>query len=116
MPVDEWPMDFASRSRQVAHRPRAADRRAPFICPPGLSRSNHLMVRTTRARALCAALVGVLAVPAAASADKLYVNHVASPAAKGNSCETAKYSSVQTAVTAAKKGSQIYLCGSDPYV
>lgn len=57
----------------------------------------------------------LLAFPAIASAGTLYVNHTATPTATDNNCSTAAFSSVQTAVNAAKSGDQVYLCGTTPY-
>lgn len=60
-------------------------------------------------------VVGVMAVPALASAGTVFVNHTATPTGSDKSCDTAAFSTVQGAVDAAKKGDQVYLCGTEPY-
>ncbi len=74
------------------------------------------MLRSKKTAALGAVLFGVLAVPAAASADTLYVSHTAMPNAKDHSCSTAAFSTVQSAVNAADRHGQVYLCGTTPYL
>lgn len=74
------------------------------------------MFRMKRTAALGAVLIGMLAVPAIASADTLYVSHTATPTGKDNNCSTAAYASVQSAVDATKKGGNVYLCGTAPYL
>jgi len=46
----------------------------------------------------------------------LYVSHSGIAGASDTNCNTAAYSSVQTAINAATNGSQVYLCGTVPYL
>lgn len=73
------------------------------------------MFRSKKTAALGVVLFGLFAVPAAASADTLYVSHTATPTAKDNSCSTAAFSTVQSAVDATGGHGQVYLCGTVPY-
>jgi hypothetical protein len=74
------------------------------------------MFRMKRTAALGVVLIGMLAVPAIASAGTLYVSHSATPTGNDKNCSTAAYSTVQSAVDATKKGGDVYLCGTTPYV
>jgi hypothetical protein len=74
------------------------------------------MLQIRKTTALSAVLFGLLAIPAAASADTLYVSHTATPNARDGSCATAAFSTVQSAVNAADGHAQVYLCGATPYL
>ena len=73
------------------------------------------MLRSRKVAALGAVVFGLLAVPAAAAADTLYVSHTATANGSDNSCSTAAFSRVQSAVDAANGGDHVYLCGTAPY-
>ena len=54
--------------------------------------------------------------PAGASDRTLFVSHTAIANGKDRNCATAAYASVQSAIYAAREGSQVYLCGTTPFV
>lgn len=56
------------------------------------------------------------AVAAAASAGTLFVSPAASGSGAESCCPTASYSAAQAAVNAAASGSEVYLCGTTPFV
>ncbi len=74
------------------------------------------MLSGKKTTALGAVLFGLLAVPAAAAADTLYVSHTATANSSDRSCSTAAFSTVQGAVDAASRGDHVYLCGTAPYL
>jgi hypothetical protein len=74
------------------------------------------MLRGNKTAVLGAVLFGLLAVPAVAAADTLYVSHTAVANGTDRSCATAAFSTVQGAVDAANRGDRVYLCGTTPYL
>ena len=74
------------------------------------------MFTPRKAAAIVVAAAGLLVLPAVASADRFVNQASSSPTAADNSCTTAAYATVQSAVNAANPGEKVYLCGTAPYL